>query len=87
MKQSEELKKELEKKFLCPDKFAREIEMLVSQRDDLNYITAITEYCESNNIDIEAAPKLISKTLKEKIQGDAHKLNFLKKTSRARLPL
>jgi hypothetical protein len=87
MNAAEELKKELEKKFLSPDKFAREIELLVANRDDLNYITAITEYCDTNNIDIEAAPKLISKTLKEKIQGDAHKLNFLKKTSRARLPL
>lgn len=87
MNAAEELKKELEKKFLCPDKFAREIEKMVSQRDDLNYITAITEYCESNEIDIESVPKLISKTLKERIQGDALKLNFLKKTSRARLPL
>ena len=87
MNATEELQKEIEKKFLCPDRFAREIELLVSKRDDLNYITAITEYCEVNGIDLESAPKLISKTLKERIQGDATKLNFLKRTSRARLPL
>jgi Holliday junction resolvasome RuvABC ATP-dependent DNA helicase subunit len=87
MNASEELQKELEKKFLCPDKFAKEIEILVSKRDDLNYITAITEYCEVNSIDIESITKLISKTLKDRIQGDAIKLNFLKRTSRARLPL
>lgn len=83
MNPAEELQKELEKKFLCPEKFAREIEKLVAQRDDLNYITAITEYCETNSIDIESVPKLISKTLKERIQGDALKLNFLKRKSRA----
>jgi|694.fasta_scaffold47487_8 hypothetical protein len=87
MKATDELKQEFEKKFNSPDKFAAEIEKMVSDRDDLNYISAITEYCDANNIDIESAPKLITKTLKEKIQGDATRLNFLKGGSKARLPL
>jgi hypothetical protein len=87
MKPEEELQQELDKKFLCPEKFSREIEKLVSESDDLNYITAITEYCETNNIDIEAITKLISDNLKERIRGDALRLNFIKRTSKARLPL
>lgn len=87
MNPAEELQQELEKKFLCPEKFTKEIEKLVSQRADLNYITAITEYCEVNEIDIDSISKVISRTLKERIQGDAMRLNFLKRSSKARLPL
>ena len=54
---------------------------------DMKYIDAIVHFCEQNNIDIESVPKLISKPLKEKIKYEAMELNFLKKTSRAKLPL
>jgi hypothetical protein len=83
---SEELKKEIEKKFLCPDKFAQEIETYV-QQNSCNYITAIVDYCEENGIDMESIPKLISKPLKEKIKANAIDLNFMKKSSKAKLPL
>lgn len=87
MNPSEELQKELDKKFLCPDKFTKEIEKLVSEREDLNYITAITEYCDEHGIEVDSIIKLISVNLKERIKGDALRLNFLKRTSKARLPL
>ena len=48
---------------------------------------AIVTYCEENSIEIETISKLISKPLKEKIKNDATQLNFLKKTTRAKLPL
>lgn len=80
-----ELEKALENKFLCPSKFAQEIEKLVKYNPEMNYIDAIIHFCESNNIDVESVPKLISKPLKEKIRYDAMELNFLKKTSRAKL--
>jgi hypothetical protein len=51
----------------------------------MNYIDAIIHFCEINGIDVESVPKLISKPLKEKIKYEAMELNFLKKTSRARL--
>jgi hypothetical protein len=87
MKPEEELQQEIERKFLCPEKFSREIERMVSESDELNHITAITEYCETHNIDIEAITKLISDNLKERIRGDALRLNYIKRTSKARLPL
>jgi hypothetical protein len=86
MNTTEELQKEIEKKFLCPEKFTKEIEKMVAERNGLNYITAITEYCDSNGIDIEAITKLISKDLKSRIEADAIRLNFLKRTSKSRLP-
>jgi hypothetical protein len=87
MQHSDELKKEFQKKFLCQDKFAQEIETLVKENPEYNYITAIVQYCEINGLDIESVSKLISKPLKEKLKCDAIELNFLKQTSKAKLPL
>ena len=39
------------------------------------------------NIEVDSIGKMISKPLKEKIKYDATELNFLKKTTRAKLPL
>jgi hypothetical protein len=80
-----ELEKVLESKFFCPSRFAQEIESLVQTNEEMNYIDAIVYFCEKNNIDVESVPKLISKPLKEKIKYEAMELNFLKKTSRAKL--
>ena len=78
---------ELEKKFYSSAKFVQEIEQIVKYNSDMKYIDAIVHFCEQNSIDIESVPKLISKPLKEKIKYEAMELNFLKKTSRAKLPL
>ena len=83
----DELEKVLASKFFCPAKFAENIESLVLENKDMNYIDAIVHFCDENNIDVESVPKLISKPLKEKIKCDALELNFMKKTSRAKLPL
>jgi len=80
-----ELEKVLENKFFCPSRFAQEIETLVQVNEDMSYIDAIIHFCENNKIDLESVPKLISKPLKEKIKYEAMELNFLKKTSRAKL--
>ena len=83
----DELEKVLASKFFCPAKFAENIESLVLENKDMNYIDAIVHFCDKNSIDVESVPKLISKPLKEKIKCDALELNFMKKTSRAKLPL
>ena len=83
----DELEKVLASKFFCPAKFAVNIESLVLENKDMNYIDAIVHFCDQNNIDVESVPKLISKPLKEKIKCDAQELNFMKKTSRAKLPI
>ena len=77
----------MEKKFFCPAKFAQEIETLVLENKDMNYIDAIVFFCDKNTIDLESVPKLISKPLKEKIKCDALELTFMKTSSRAKLPL
>ena len=82
-----ELEKVLESKFFCPTRFAQEIESLVLKNSDMNYIDAIVHFCEQNSLDLESVPKLISKPLKEKIKYDAQQLNFMKRTTRAKLPV
>ena len=83
----DELEKVLASKFFCPAKFAESIESLVLENKDMNYIDAIIHFCEKNSIDLESVPKLIPKPLKEKIKYEASELNFLKRSSRAKLPL
>jgi hypothetical protein len=79
-----EIKTLLKSKFLCQDKFTNDIENIVKDNIDMNYIEAICFYCEQNNIEIESIIKLISKPLKEKLKWNATNLNYLKKTSKAR---
>ena len=87
MEPNKELEQAIENKFLTPSKFAMEIEKIVAEEQDFNYIDAICHYCEINNIEVESVTKLISKPLKERLKWDAIRLNFMKKTSRAKLPL
>ena len=81
-----QLEQVIEDKFITATKFSLEIEKLVSE-EKCNYIDGIVLYCENNGIDIESVTKLISKPLKERLKYDAINLNFMKKISKAKLPL
>ena len=86
MEPNKELEKAIANKFLTPQKIALDIEKIVVD-EQLNYIDAIIHYCEINGIEVESVTKLISKPLKERLKWDATRLNFMKPTSRAKLPL
>ena len=86
MEPNKELEKVIESKFLTPSKFALEIEKIVAE-EQINYIDAICHYCEINGLEVDSVTKLISKPLKERLKWDAIRLNFMKQTSRAKLPL
>ena len=86
METNKELEQAIQSKFLTPSKFALEIEKIVAE-ENFNYIDAIVHYCEINSLEVESVTKLISKPLKERLKWDATRLNFMKKTSRAKLPL
>ena len=86
MEPNKELEQAIQSKFLTPSKFALEIEKIVAE-EKINYIDAIVHYCEVNELEVESVTKLVSKPLKEKLKWDATRLNFMKRTSRAKLPL
>tara|TARA_B100001063_G_C16297422_1_gene326712 strand:- start:158 stop:418 length:261 start_codon:yes stop_codon:yes gene_type:complete len=86
MPSPKDLDEAMSKKFVSKEKFAEDIERLVLATN-MNYIDAIVQYCEDNEIEIESVGKLISKPLKEKIKYVATELNYMKKTSKGKLPL
>ena len=86
MPQPNDINDALNKKFISKEKFAEDIESLVLNTK-MNYIDAIVQYCTDNEIEIESVGKLISKPLKEKIKYVATELNYMKKTSKGKLPL
>jgi UDP-N-acetyl-D-mannosaminuronic acid transferase (WecB/TagA/CpsF family) len=83
---TKELEQAIEDKFLTPSRFAIEIEKIVAE-ENCNYIDAICHYCEVNGLEIESVTKLVSKPLKERLKYDAINLNFMKRTSKAKLPI
>ena len=86
MERNKELEKVMEKKFLTAAKFSMEIETIVAN-EKINYIDAICQYCEMNDIEVDSITKLISKPLKERLKHEAQKYNYMKKTSKGVLPL
>jgi len=87
-KSREALNEVINDKFMTPTKFSLEVEKIVKDSNgQLNYIEAVLIYCDDHEIELESVPKLLSKTLKEKLKYDAQRLCFMKRTSRAKLPL
>ena len=86
MEPNRELEQAIPSKFLTPSKFALEIEKIVAE-EKINYIDAIVHYCEVTELEVESITNHVSKPLKEKLKWDATRLNFMKRTSRAKLPL
>ena len=86
MPENTELDQALNEKFISKERFAEDIETLVLNTK-MNYIEAIVEYCEEKGIELESVSKLVSKPLKDKLKYEATELNYLKKTSRGKLPL
>jgi|TARA_B100000424_G_C22887876_1_gene472345 KaiC/GvpD/RAD55 family RecA-like ATPase len=67
-------------------KFGLIIEKIVKEKR-ITYMDAVLNYCEDNNLDSGSINTLINKSLKEKIQIEAEKLNLIEKTNSAKLPL
>ena len=74
--------------FMDKNKFSMTIENIVKDSNrTLSYIDAIVDFCESKDIEVDSVTKLIAPTLKERIKAEAIKLNFIKKTTKAVLPI
>lgn len=62
--------------FLTRNKFTKLIEDTV-QTNRCSYMEAVIELCEMHNLEIEEVKKFISPIVKDKIEAEARKLNFL----------
>ena len=62
-----------------PRRFSEAICELV-RSEGLGYMDAVLEYCSEHDIDTDIVPRLINKSLKDKIEAEAVRYNFLPKT-------
>ena len=66
----------LEDNFLTKSNFSKLIENTVKETK-LSYMDAIIEVCDNKDIDLEDVRKYISPVIKEKLEAEAMRLNFL----------
>tara|TARA_B100000212_G_C27305595_1_gene503460 strand:+ start:204 stop:440 length:237 start_codon:yes stop_codon:yes gene_type:complete len=64
--------------FMNRSRFTKLIETQVLDKR-LSYIDAVVEVCDQTSIDPEDVKKFISPVIKEKIEAEAMKLNYLPK--------
>tara|TARA_Y100000022_G_C12923546_1_gene228347 strand:- start:90 stop:329 length:240 start_codon:yes stop_codon:yes gene_type:complete len=68
----------IEDKFLTKSKFTKLIESTVSELR-ITYMDAILHLCDKNDIEPEDVKKFISPIIRDKLEAEAMKLNFLPK--------
>lgn len=66
----------IEENFLNKSKFTKLIEQTVNEKQ-LSYMDAILWLCEKNGIEPEDVKKFLSSIIKDKVEAEAMKLNFL----------
>lgn len=67
-----------EKQFLSKAKFAKLIEDTVHKHRS-TYMDAVLHVCEQHNVEVEEVRKFITPIIKDKIEAEAMRLNFLPK--------
>lgn len=65
------------KKFKTPADFSQHIERHAVHTNS-SCMDILVDYCIKNDIEIESVNKLLSSSLKEKLQAEAQELNLLK---------
>ncbi len=68
-----------ESSFMNKKKFTKMVEDCV-KRESMSYMDTVVYLCEKNNLEIEDIKKYIAISIKEKIEFEAMKLNFLEKS-------
>ena len=68
-----------ESNFMNKKKFTKMVEDCV-RRESMSYMDTVVYLCEQNNLEIEDVKKYIAISIKEKIEFEAMKLNFLQRT-------
>jgi len=66
----------LEEQFLTKPKFSKLVEQTVFDKQ-ISYMDAIIWLCEEHSIEIEDIRKFISPIIRDKLEAEARKLNFL----------
>jgi len=67
---------EQDKQFLTKSEFAKLVEQTVRSHKS-SYMDAVIHLCDIHNVDLEDVRKFISPIIKNKLEAEAQKLNFL----------
>jgi hypothetical protein len=70
----------IEEKFLTKSKFTKLVEQTVSELK-IPYMEAVLHLCERNDMEPEDMKKFISPIIRDKIEAEAMRLNFLPRTN------
>jgi len=73
-----------EPEFMTKPKFRKLVDSTV-RRHDMSYMDAVIHVCEEHGIELEDVKRYVNVVLKQKIEAEASKLNFLEK--HAQLPV
>jgi hypothetical protein len=66
----------IEDMMMTKNRFTKMVEDVVKQKR-ISYMDAIIHLCEKNNIEVEDAKKFVSPVIKNKVEAEAMRLNFL----------
>ena len=64
--------------------FSLEVEKIAKEKN-ITHMEAVLEHCREQQLEPDSVTRLISKSLKDKIEGNARDLNFLPR--QAKLPI
>jgi len=70
----------MEDQFLTKSKFTKLVEKTVGELN-IPYMEAVLHLCEKNDMEPEDMKKFISPIIRDKIEAEAMRLNFLPKTN------
>ena len=66
----------LEDKIMTKKRFSEAVETLVA-KEDMSYIDAMTYFVEYRKLDFRNVPKLMTDSLKQKVEAEAKRNNLL----------
>mgnify|MGYP000642079598 FL=1 len=77
----------LEEKIMTRKRFSTAVETLVQQSKGLTYIEAAAYIIEQRGMDFKSLNRLLSDSLKQKIEAEATNLNLLRNKKKNTLPV
>lgn len=77
----------IEEKIMTRKRFSAAVEALVQQSKGVSYIEAAAYIIEERGMDFKSLNRLLSDSLKQKIEAEAENLNLLRQKKKNTLPL
>jgi len=77
----------LEEKIMTKKRFSTAVEELVSQRKDMDYLDAMVYIVNQRGLDMRNVPKLLTDSLKEKLEAQVTQKNLIKQKKKNSLPV